>query len=829
MTTALTTVRAPVSEPTTESLAGAVMQTLQAQFPARPREDIWPTSLMSRSQVILMLAQPPFDSGKLAIRHMRVRGAKKLLAWLETFPGDSWQQRWRACPAETTPGFDGWYSAIRPWLTEHGMRFDKAELSAALLALTCADVIRQDLGWLLVRRSRYLRTSMAATRDPEGFAALQAAADPVLWDTATGQMAQNKVAAIMAAKGGGIRDITVGDCLELLRVQLTTQSGGGQGRSLFYAWLRDLGHFPENAPATFRNLTRFSGQVSVDQLVDRFGLQSTAVRNVIVDYLAERQSSLDYNSLEHLSRTLAAIFWADIERHHPGIDSLHLPSHVAAAWKERCGTKITTKRLPDGTITQVTSPRMSFIEVLTAVRAFYLDLALWAADDPARWGQHAVPCPIRQAETANRKKHDKQRKSRSDQRTRERLPVLPTLVRVVRQRHKDAQVRLEALRAAPAGGTFTALGETYVKANASARKDVDSSTRCFDSAGGRAELGMAEERAFWSWAAIEVFRHTGIRIEELLEISHHSIVQYRLPTNGELVPLLQITPSKTDEERLLLINPELADVLSTVVRRVQGPTGAVPLVVSYDESERVWNPPMPLLFQWRKGGQLRSVSAQTIRKCLNETLAATGLTDNTGKPLRYQPHDFRRIFITDAILNGLPPHIAQVIAGHSNINTTMGYNTVYPSEVIEAHRAFIARRRATRPGEEYRTPSTEEWDEFLGHFEKRKLAIGLCARAYGTDCIHEHACIRCSLLRPDTNERPRMQEIHDNLIDRIAEAEREGWLGEIEIHETSLAGAKGKLAQIDAELARANAPIDLGMPSFSQIITRTTGAEESSR
>jgi hypothetical protein len=37
----------------------------------------------------------------------------------------------------------------------------------------------------------------------------------------------------------------------------------------------------------------------------------------------------------------------------------------------------------------------------------------------------------------------------------------------------------------------------------------------------------------------------------LLELSHHSFVQYRLPTTDEIVPLLQIVPSKTDEERLL--------------------------------------------------------------------------------------------------------------------------------------------------------------------------------------------------------------------------------------------------------------------------------------
>ena len=54
---------------------------------------------------------------------------------------------------------------------------------------------------------------------------------------------------------------------------------------------------------------------------------------------------------------------------------------------------------------------------------------------------------------------------------------------------------------------------------------------------------------------IEVLRHTGIRIEELTELSHHSLIQYRLPATGELIPLLQITPSKTDAERLLVISP----------------------------------------------------------------------------------------------------------------------------------------------------------------------------------------------------------------------------------------------------------------------------------
>ena len=177
--------------------------------------------------------------------------------------------------------------------------------------------------------------------------------------------------------------------------------------------------------------------------------------------------------------------------------------------------------------------------------------------------------------------------------------------------------------------------------------------------------------------------------------------------------------------------------------------------------------------------------------------------------------------MTDAIMNGLPPHIAQVICGHKTIDTTIGYKAVYPAEAIEAHRAFIARRRATRPSEEYRTPTDEEWDAFLAHFEKRKVSVGTCARAFASPCVHEHACVRCPLLRPDPAQRPRMEEIRVNLHDRIAEAEREGWLGEIEGLQVSLAGAEDKLAQIDASLRRREQAVHLGMPAFPDIAGRS--------
>jgi hypothetical protein len=59
------------------------------------------------------------------------------------------------------------------------------------------------------------------------------------------------------------------------------------------------------------------------------------------------------------------------------------------------------------------------------------------------------------------------------------------------------------------------------------------------------------------------------------------LVRYRLPATGELVPLLAIAPSKTDAERLLVISPELADVLSAIITRIRRPDGTVSLAAAY--------------------------------------------------------------------------------------------------------------------------------------------------------------------------------------------------------------------------------------------------------
>src|SRR5258705_13581302 len=132
-------------------------------------------------------------------------------------------------------------------------------------------------------------------------------------------------------------------------------------------------------------------------------------------------------------------------------------------------------------------------------------------------------------------------------------------------------------------------------------------------------------------------------------------MQSRLPTSGESVPLLHIVPPKPDEERLLVVSPELADVLATVIRGIGEPDGPVPLVAVYDRYECVWRPPSPVLFQRRFPSEIRAVSDSSLRTMLNSPPVHTGLKEPAGgQPPHHSPHHFPPIFITDAVMNRLP-------------------------------------------------------------------------------------------------------------------------------------------------------------------------------
>jgi integrase len=774
------------------------------QEPRREATDWWQTRL-SRGEMAAHLAA--HDGGTAGSAKARNLGVRQILDWLETKPGDTWQQRWKSSGAE--PVGRAWVDAVPRGSGVRGGGTTKTYLIRfGLSSLLSAGVIRPSMEWLLDQHFAQAMVQAFAAIDPDGLAAVRRAYDA--GDRVGGQLgvAVNIIGRILVHRGGPLASVTAGDCAAYWWVRRAQGKDMNEG-ALYYALLFDMGVFGVDAPPSLTAATR-RGPRTCGELIDCYDIACGPIRDLLVDYLAARKPPIDYTSLASIAYQLGRLFWKDLEIHHPGIDSLRLSSEVAAGWKERLNTiswgpGIGKRRaLPEST--------MMF------VRSFYADIAHWGLEDPVRFGQFVAPCPIRASELSLKKRR-KHRKATIDQRTRTLAPVLPVLVRAVTVERDDTSARLARARIAGDGDRFAAAGGTFRRCVPTA-----ASTRIYavcEETGRRLDLTFEEDRAFWAWAVVEVLRHTGMRIEELLELSHHSFCAYTLPTTGEVVPMLQVAPSKTDTERLLLVSPELGEVLAAMIERVRGDRPGIPLVGLWDGFEKTWSPLMPFLFQHPIGGLNKPITRKFVSNTLNRVMEATGLADPSGVPLRFTPHDFRRIFATDALRSGLPPHIAAKILGHIDLNTTLGYAAIYPEDVIGHHRAFIARRRSLRPSEEYRDLSPAEWDEFLEHFELRKVELGVCTRDFGTPCIHEHACIRCPALRPDPAQQDRLTEILTNLTDRLAEAETQGWRGETAGLEVSIAAAETKLDTM-RHLASRHHTAFLGMPDFRPTAGRVT-------
>ena len=429
--------------------SGADMQRLHRRYPPRVVPSTWSGTCRDRDQLLARLLAPPFTDAAMIVR--RKRGLVSVVDWLAGQPGHTWQDRWRASGADELGNADWW----RPWLDRlqsGSQRYGSSvsvtsNLRVSLHLLICADAIRPSLGWLLTPFAPHnLATDLARVRDPDGFAELSSRCRTSGAGSTMTRSALRRAATIVAAKGGLIGDITVGDCLQLELLQgggmRRTNRGGG-----LYGVLHSMGVFGADAPPTLRAFAT-QGQLAPDQMLDRYGIECADVRQLLHDYLLERAPALDHTTLRGLAFTLGRLFWRDLELHHPGICSLNLAPQVAAAWKQRVLVKSTHTVDADGKSTETHHRRCDGRAQLGQVRAFYLDIAQWAMEEPARWGPWAAPSPIRREDLA-RMKEIRRRKSRIDQRTRERLPALPALVARV---HTQAQASAERLRAAQGAG-----------------------------------------------------------------------------------------------------------------------------------------------------------------------------------------------------------------------------------------------------------------------------------------------------------------------------------------------------------------------------------------
>ncbi|WP_406739567.1 site-specific integrase (plasmid) [Streptomyces sp. NBC_00853] len=738
-------------------------------------------------------------------RRELARGTHLILDWLCSHSGDGWQQRWLAAGADA--GLE-WLGTI-PAYSDADEKRRRAVALSGLASLLLNRVVLPSHDVLVAYNSTNLFREARQSVQPDAFArVIQQARDSGMAERRLDEGL--KILSKLVLHSGKELDQLSAEDFEDYR-HWGLKRLGRIPPGVFPAWdlLRGVDVLPRNIP--YKQFLH-EGQRPTAELVERYQIRSSRVRDVFVRYLEERRPSLDYGSFTGLISQLVGGFWADIEAHHQDVDSLDLEEEVVVAWKERL------KWVKRGSSPR---PRKSYLLILVQVRGFYLDIQEWALEDPS-WAPHAVPSPVRRGETDGLQKHRRSTMAKMHQRVRDRLPHLPVLVTTAERHLQQQQNLLTIARKTPLGEVFEYHGApyrriTYKVALKSAKRARPETVLVENlSTGEITDVYVSEDEAFWSWAVIETLRHTGVRREELLEITHLALVSYRLADTDELVPLLQILPSKNNQERLLLVSPELASVLAAIITRQRKANGgAIPLTSRYDRIERTFGPMLPHLFQRKTGHRNEVVAAATVQSFLNNTLARTNLTDAAGEPLKFTAHDFRRMFATEAVTGGLPVHIAARLLGHEDLSTTQAYLAVFQDDLIRSYRTFLDQRRSMRPDAEYREPTDQEWLEFQQHFALRKVELGTCGRPYGTPCKHEHACVRCPMLRVDPQQRMRLIEIARSLAERISEAKLNGWLGEAEGLQVSFEAARKKLTALDRASAPSNTRIaDLGIPQI---------------
>ncbi len=546
----------------------------------------------------------------------RRHGAGLLLDHLSRFCGETWQERWVASGLEQV-GSAGFRDAVCIAGGVSASAARRWQLTSGLGALLAVDVIRPTVEFLLGARLNHTWSRLLTwRRDPHADVLGRVGCTAQTRSRATALLAR-----LVVVTGRPVAELTAEDLLAC-RAAVLARSNQTVGLGHLWLCLADAGIVEGSLAEVLR-----PGRKSVTELVDRYDLASRPVRNLLIAYLTARSVNLDYSSLRGLVTHLCLQFWKQVEGLAPGIDTIDLPAEVTAAWKQA------VRRRTDGSGRRV--PRRDAVSTLMAVRGLYADLIQLAHEDPGRWAPWACRPPVSEAEVKAYRKWRLSLRSEMHQRTRARAVHVGELADVAERTWHRMRVLLDVARAAGPGEQFTVASTPWLRVDGASHPQAHPRIVAVDAAGElvgeRLDMVIEEEDAFWGFAVVEVLRHTGIRIEELLELTQLDLHTYHHPDPAVgTVLLLHVNPSKQDRERMVVIPPELAAVFAAMARRIRAAVGstevALPALVAYDYGECVNSEPLPFLFQRTAGRGFKGTT-----RPIHKTYVARGPQQGRGR------------------------------------------------------------------------------------------------------------------------------------------------------------------------------------------------------
>ena len=226
-------------------------------------------------------------------------------------------------------------------------------------------------------------------------------------------------------------------------------------------------------------------------------------------------------------------------------------------------------------------------------------------------------------------------------------------------------------------------------------------------------------------------------------VTHPSVIQYGCPPLANWCRCCTSSRPRPTPNGCWSSAPELADVLGTIICRVRDPDGACPSSWPTTTTNGCSTRPCP---SCSNAGRHREPADQPPRSAAARRRWPTGLTEADGRPLRFTPHDFRRIFVTDAVLNGMPP------TSPSWSSDTPTSTPPWATRPSTPKKSSPPTERSSpgggpRPRRNTAPPPTPNGRSFSATSSDERSPSGL-RPLLRTPCIHEHACIRCPLLRP---------------------------------------------------------------------------------
>jgi len=276
---------------------------------------------------------------------------------------------------------------------------------------------------------------------------------------------------------------------------------------------------------------------------------------------------------------------------------------------------------------------------------------------------------------------------------------------------------------------------------------------------------------------LQVLRGAGLRVGELLDLECDAVLDY-----GPAGTWLRVPLGKLATERAVPLNPATLAVLDAWAAQ-RAPHRPVP----HPRTGR------PTHFLFTEHG--RRLGATRLRNGLLTAIAAAGLTDPTGAPLRITPHQLRHTYATELANAGMSLQALMALLGHVTSEMTIRYAHLAPATLNTAYENAVAGLRPRLPIAPPARPIIPDRITWLNtEMIKTRLGTGYCTRHHAAGpCDYANICETCDNYTTGPEFAPALTSQLADTQALHADAEQRGWTDEAQRHQRTATALEAHL------------------------------------